>query len=193
MDLKKQKIEKVEYVRASGIIVYDPDSYSVLITCENKPGTENSAPAIRYDFPKGKIENNEGDKEAAVRELLEETGVKVNKKHLKDKYSFESKFINKNIKTHTEFKTIKWYVVDIKNTDFNKYPNWEERLDPQVIPDLVEFIDLEYLSNRSMKPPINQKFDRKNDRCAHLCIRYNIRDLNNNCIRDSLKKIISNM
>ena len=52
------------YIKAAGGIVEEPDGKLLLITRNN-----------RYDLPKGKVEPNETLRQAAIREVCEETGL----------------------------------------------------------------------------------------------------------------------
>ena len=60
----KELLQEYRYVRAAGGIVRNDEGKILMIF---RRGV--------WDFPKGKVESGEGDKEAAVREVLEETGV----------------------------------------------------------------------------------------------------------------------
>ena len=57
-------LQEYRYVRAAGGIVRNAEGLILMIF---RRGV--------WDFPKGKVESGEGDMEAAVREVLEETGV----------------------------------------------------------------------------------------------------------------------
>lgn len=60
----KELLQEYRYVRAAGGIVRNDEGKILMIF---RRGV--------WDFPKGKVESGEGNKEAAVREVLEETGV----------------------------------------------------------------------------------------------------------------------
>ena len=60
----KELLQEYRYVRAAGGIVRNDEGKILMIF---RRGV--------WDFPKGKVESGEGDEEAAVREVLEETGV----------------------------------------------------------------------------------------------------------------------
>lgn len=57
-------LQEYRYVRAAGGIIRNAEGQILMIF---RRGV--------WDFPKGKVESGEGDEEAAVREVLEETGV----------------------------------------------------------------------------------------------------------------------
>lgn len=59
-------LQEYQYVRSSGGIVHNAKG-QILMIFRLKV----------WDFPKGKVENGESNEEAAVREVLEETGVKA--------------------------------------------------------------------------------------------------------------------
>lgn len=66
----KELLQEYRYVRAAGGIVRNDEGKILMIF---RRGV--------WDFPKGKVESGEGEKEAAVREVLEETGVECRITH----------------------------------------------------------------------------------------------------------------
>ena len=62
-----------------GVIVFRNDNKEVLLV---KHGEEAKHPTDSYGLPSGRIEENETPKQAAVRELKEETGLETTEKEL---------------------------------------------------------------------------------------------------------------
>lgn len=56
----------------AGCVVFNNKSEVLLIMCRRNSGS------IEYQLPKGRIENRENDRDAAKREVLEETGIICN-------------------------------------------------------------------------------------------------------------------
>lgn len=67
-----------------------------------------------WEFPKGKIEDGEKDKETALRELKEETGLKINKKSLKD-YKLRGKYnYHKLLPDRPDYKGQTWHLFSVE-------------------------------------------------------------------------------
>ena len=59
-------LQEYQYIRAAGGIVHNSEGQILMIFRRGL-----------WDFPKGKVEKDETTEEAAVREVLEETGIKA--------------------------------------------------------------------------------------------------------------------
>jgi len=99
----------------------------------------------RWDFPKGKIDKNETKKAAAVREVEEETGVKVSIEdkicHTWHTYIQNKKYVLK--KTH-------WYAMQCVN-DANLSPQTEEDIEKVEWMNLSQMRSALYSSYRSIR------------------------------------------
>jgi 8-oxo-dGTP pyrophosphatase MutT (NUDIX family) len=107
---------------SSGGVVYDPSKKELLVI-----KVESLSKAIVWTFPKGHPELKESDQEAALREVLEETGWECRiLKHLLDVDYF---YVHDGVRTH---KTVRWFLMEpVKKTgQFNQ----GEVLDCQWIP-----------------------------------------------------------
>jgi 8-oxo-dGTP diphosphatase len=93
---------KKEY--SSGGIVIDKNTKNVLIVNMN---TINGKKI--WTFPKGHIEENEDPKTAAIREVLEETGVECRIIDEKEFYISEYSFYRGKSFIH---KTVRWYLME---------------------------------------------------------------------------------
>ena len=104
----------------------------------------------KWDLPKGKKEKGEKNREAAIREVEEETGVKVSIDfkigHTWHTYIQNRKFVLK--KTH-------WYLMKCKD-DQDMMPQTEEDIDEVVWNNLTELRSAMYNSYRSIRSVIHQ-------------------------------------
>lgn len=93
-----------------------------------------------WDLPKGKLDNNESEKDAAIREVMEETGLKSVEAHDKIKTSFHI-YEEKN---KTVLKTTYWF--DMKSANQVLIPQLEEDI---LIAKWVDKTEASLLMNQS--------------------------------------------
>ena len=138
----EQLVTKVFENKIHKAFLYHPDEKEILSTLKSKIPVEKAAGGLVYnpkgeilfiyrngkwDLPKGGIEKNEGKKEAAIREVEEETGVK------------NLKIIDKIDKTYHIFKRsgkfrlkiTYWYKMETSFTE-NLTPQEEEGIEKAV-------------------------------------------------------------
>ncbi len=136
--LKKFIKATFKVIEAAGGVVQKDDKY-LLIYRKGK-----------WDLPKGKKEKGETNKESAVREVEEETGVKVKIErkicHTWHTYVHNQKFVLK--KTH-------WFLMQCLD-DTNMYPQQEEDIDEVMWKNLSEMRSALYGSYRSIRSVIHQ-------------------------------------
>jgi len=98
-----------------------------------------------WGFPKGGANNNESSKEAAVRELLEETGIKVAVNDLKESIDYEYSMTapegTKNKKVYLFPVFVKNKDVELQNEELQQY-KWTE------IDEAVALIKLDSLTRK---------------------------------------------
>ena len=91
-----------------------------------------------WDLPKGKIENNESFKNAAVREVVEETGINRYLTIVEDKLiSTPYKKFKKGEKIE---KCVNWYLMKYYSNDLTLKPQIEENIQKAI---WAPFVDLE--------------------------------------------------
>jgi len=73
-----------------------------------------------WEFPKGKIEEGEKDKETALRELKEETGLKIFKKTLKDSKIRGRYLYSKALKDRPNYKGQSFHLFSVEVKKSNK-------------------------------------------------------------------------
>jgi len=138
----EQLVTKLFENKIHKAFLYHPDEKEILTTLKSKISVEKAAGGLVYnpkgeilfiyrngkwDLPKGGIEKNEGKKEAAIREVEEETGVK------------NLKIIDKIDKTYHIFKRsgkfrlkiTYWYKMETSFTE-NLTPQEEEGIEKAV-------------------------------------------------------------
>ena len=71
-------------IRSAGFLIVDKENCEILLI-KNKAG--------HWDFPKGHIEEGENIKEAATRELQEETGIEISELEITDKTYYIEYFV----------------------------------------------------------------------------------------------------
>ena len=102
----------------------------------------------KYEFPGGKVENNESLKEALIRELKEELSINVD---IKDVKEFDNNYLKTEKFTLTIYIVANWeneltlnpeVNSEILEVDFDELKNVEELLetDKQIIPAILEFL-----------------------------------------------------
>lgn len=102
----------------------------------------------KYEFPGGKVENNESLKEALIRELKEELSIDVD---IKDVKEFDNNYLKTEKFTLTIYIVANWeneltlnpeVNSEILEVDFDELKNVEELLetDKQIIPAILEFL-----------------------------------------------------
>jgi tRNA nucleotidyltransferase (CCA-adding enzyme) len=69
-------------IKKCGIIYFDTTDKKYLLVYGKKSG--------KWGFPKGHQENNETEEDTAIRELYEETGIKINQSNLTNKLRFKN-------------------------------------------------------------------------------------------------------
>ena len=92
---------KIDTIKAAGGIVRNEDNELLFIFRKGK-----------WDLPKGKVEKNEKNKDAAIREVIEETGIKK----LKIDKFFEKTFHIIKVKKKYFLKETNWYKM---NSSYN--------------------------------------------------------------------------
>jgi ADP-ribose pyrophosphatase YjhB (NUDIX family) len=110
-------MDKVEIVIAGGGIVFNEYDELLLIFRRGK-----------WDLPKGKIEINEKIKDGAVREVEEETGVKIAEAEPKPITTYHAYTLNNKY----FLKQTEWYVMKAQPMQLNPVPQTEEDIE-QVI------------------------------------------------------------
>ena len=75
-------------IKKCGIIYFDTTDKKYLLVYGKKSG--------KWGFPKGHQENNETVEDTAIRELYEETGIKINQSNLTNKLRFKNYYISQN-------------------------------------------------------------------------------------------------
>lgn len=96
----------------------------------------------KWDLPKGKLDKKEKTKHAAIREVQEECGVKIqpNIKKLRDSYHI---YLQNN---HIVIKKTSWYAMKVKGN-------------PKLIPQLDEGItDAKWVSKQDVKPILKNTY-----------------------------------
>lgn len=150
----EQLVSKIYKDKVHKAILYHPDEQEILSTLKSKIPVERAAGGLVYnskgemlfifrngkwDLPKGGIEKNEGKKEAAIREVEEETGVK--KLKIIDKLEKTYHIFKRNGKF--KLKITHWYKMET-SSDAPLSPQQEEGIDkavwvsPDQVPKLLE-------------------------------------------------------
>lgn len=106
-----------------GTLLYKKNKNKCFVLLVHASGEKNKKEP--WSIPKGKKEENESGVEAAVRETLEETGVKIDKELLK----------NYGYVTYKSKKVVHCYMAKVENSTEAAPASWEV--------DKVEFVELE--------------------------------------------------
>lgn len=150
----EQLVSKIYKDKVHKAILYHPDEQEILSTLKSKIPVERAAGGLVYnskgemlfifrngkwDLPKGGIEKNEGKKEAAIREVEEETGAV--KLKISDKLQKTYHIFKRNGKF--KLKITHWYKMET-SSDAPLSPQLEEGIDkavwvsPDQVPKLLE-------------------------------------------------------
>jgi len=150
----EQLVSKIYKDKIQKAILYHPDEQEILSTLKSKIPVERAAGGLVYnskgemlfifrngkwDLPKGGIEKNEGKKEAAIREVEEETGVV--KLEIIDKLQKTYHIFKRNGKF--KLKITHWYKMET-SSDASLSPQLEEGIEkavwisPEQVPKLLE-------------------------------------------------------
>jgi len=150
----EQLVSKIYKDKVHKAILYHPDEQEILSTLKSKIPVERAAGGLVYnskgemlfifrngkwDLPKGGIEKNEGKKEAAIREVEEETGAV--KLKITDKLQKTYHIFKRNGKF--KLKITHWYKMET-SSDAPLSPQLEEGIDkavwvsPDQVPKLLE-------------------------------------------------------
>ncbi len=98
----KQIKNEFKTINAAGGLVFN-DKYQMLVIKRNG----------KWDLPKGKVEENEKIKTAAVREVVEECGIS----NIKIRYKIDKTYHTYNYKNKDIFKTTYWYLMQYKGNE----------------------------------------------------------------------------
>ena len=75
-----------------GGLIYQNDK---ILICQRKEEREHS---LKWEFPGGKLKDNENNQDALKRELKEELSIEINEMIFFDEYLYEYKKLSKNLK-----------------------------------------------------------------------------------------------
>ena len=100
-------------MKKCGVIIYDKDTKTYLLVKGRKSG--------KWGFPKGHMELGETERETAIRELKEETGISLHPDSLRDRIRYKNNvyfFFESNgllvtsIEDHREIENLEWFKMD---------------------------------------------------------------------------------
>ena len=100
----------------------------------------------KWDLPKGKLEEGENLEEAAIREVVEETGLDINK------LSINKPLLSTGYKSFVNGKTVNkraaWFLMSYEGNESNLVPQYDEGIEEVV---WVDFSNIEYYLSQSRK------------------------------------------
>ena len=87
----EQKTNNLPKVVVGGLIYQNEK----ILICQRKEGGDHP---LKWEFPGGKLKDNENNQEALKRELKEELSIEINEMIFFDEYLYEYKKLSKNLK-----------------------------------------------------------------------------------------------
>ena len=123
-----------DLITAGGLVI-NKDSKVLFIYRKNK-----------WDLPKGKLDEGENLEEAAIREVVEETGLDINNLHIK------KPLLSTGSKSFVNGKTVNkraaWFLMSYEGNESNLVPQYDEGIEEVV---WVDFSNIEYYLSQSRK------------------------------------------
>ena len=100
----------------------------------------------KWDLPKGKLDEGENLEEAAIREVVEETGLDIKK------LSINKPLLSTGYKSFVNGKTVNkraaWFLMNYEGNENNLIPQYDEGIEEVV---WVDFSNIEYYLSQSRK------------------------------------------
>ena len=123
-----------DLITAGGLVI-NKDSKVLFIYRKNK-----------WDLPKGKLDEGENLEEAAIREVVEETGLDINNLHIK------KPLLSTGYKSFVNGKTVNkraaWFLMSYEGNESNLVPQYDEGIEEIV---WVDFSNIQYYLSQSRK------------------------------------------